>query len=230
MLRSVRGRARSAGAGKTRRKPKKKRELRIFFATDVHGSDVCFRKFLAAAKVYEADVLLLGGDFAGKGLVPVLRDGDELRTEIDGNQVSVPTGGWDQLTADINRRGFYAAQMEPEELAELQQDGAALDRKFRSEIAAQAQRWCKLAAERLDPAVRCIITPGNDDPVDADSVYAADERVEFPSGTVCDLGPVAMASLGVVPFPPWSTERECSEEDLAKLISELVDPLPEGRA
>lgn len=77
--------------------------------------------------------------------------------------------------------------------------------------------------------MRCIITPGNDDPVDADPVYAADERVEFPTGIVCDLGPVAMASLGVVPFTPWSTERECSEEDLAKLISELLDSVPDGK-
>jgi uncharacterized protein len=212
------------------RKPKKKPALRIFFATDLHGSDVCFRKFLAAAKVYEANVLLLGGDFAGKGLVPVLRDGGgSLRAEIDGNQLTVPAEGWDKLAADINRRGFYAAQLEPEELAELRADAAALDRLFRGEIAAQAARWCKLAADRLDPAVRCVITPGNDDPVDADPVYAADERVEFPSATVCDLGPVAMASLGVVPFTPWSTERECSEEDLAKLISELMDSLPAGR-
>src|SRR5579862_1495875 len=126
------------------RKPKKKRAMRIFFATDVHGSDVCFRKFLAAARVYEADVLLLGGDFAGKGLVPVLRDGDVLRTEIDDKQVSVAADGWDQLTADINRRGFYAAQLDTGELAELRQDPAALDRKFRSEIAAQAERWCRL--------------------------------------------------------------------------------------
>src|SRR5438105_12259195 len=124
MLRSARGRARSAGAGRTLRKPKKQsgggreargrgrqRALRIFFATDVHGSDICFRKFLAAAKVYEADVLLLGGDFAGKGLVPVLRDGGELRAELDGKEVNVPAGEWDQLTADINRRGFYAAQL-----------------------------------------------------------------------------------------------------------------------
>src|SRR5216683_6181679 len=95
---------------------RRKRALRIYFATDVHGSDACFRKFLAAAKVYEADVLLLGGDFAGKGLVPVLRDGDELRTEIDGKQVSVAAGEWDQLTADINRRGFYASQMDATEL------------------------------------------------------------------------------------------------------------------
>ena len=215
---------------KSLRKPKKQRALRIFFATDVHGSDVCFRKFLAAAKVYEADVLLLGGDFAGKGLVPVLRDGDgSLRAEIDGKEVSVPAGEGGRLAADINRKGFYSAEMEPEELGELRQDPIAVDRKFRSEIAAQAERWCRLAAERLDPAVRCIITPGNDDPVDADPVYAADKRVEFPSGIVCDLGPVDMASLGFVPFTPWSTERECSEEDLAKLISELVESLPESR-
>src|SRR5579859_8277416 len=131
MRKSARGWARSAGAGRTLRKPKKKRALRIFFATDVHGSDMCFRKFLAAAKVYEADVLLLGGDFAGKGLVPVLRTGDgTLRAELDGGEVSVAAGDWDKLAADINRRGFYAAQLEAAELAELRQDPAALDRKF----------------------------------------------------------------------------------------------------
>ena len=53
----------------------RKRELRIYFATDLHGSEVCFRKFLAAAKVYEADVIILGGDFAGKAIVPVLSRG-----------------------------------------------------------------------------------------------------------------------------------------------------------
>src|SRR5580700_3398327 len=116
---------------KTLRKPKKKRALRIFFATDVHGSDVCFRKFLAAAKVYEADVILLGGDFAGKGLVPVLREGGTLRTRIDGAEVTMPAEDWDRLAADINRRGFYAAQMDSAELTELNEDPAALDRKFR---------------------------------------------------------------------------------------------------
>ncbi|MGO9955201.1 MAG: metallophosphoesterase, partial [Solirubrobacteraceae bacterium] len=47
------------------------RAYRCFFATDLHGSDRCFRKFLAAASAYEADVLLLGGDVAGKAIVPV---------------------------------------------------------------------------------------------------------------------------------------------------------------
>src|SRR5579859_389038 len=134
----ARGRDRqSAGAGRTARKPKRTRALRIFFATDVHGSDMCFRKFLAAAKVYEADVLLLGGDFAGKGLVPVLRTADgTLRAELDGGEVSVAAGDWDKLAADINRRGFYAAQLEAGELAVLREDPAARDRLFRCEIAA----------------------------------------------------------------------------------------------
>jgi uncharacterized protein len=215
---------------KSLRKPKKQRALRIFFATDVHGSDVCFRKFLAAAKVYEPNVLLLGGDFAGKGLVPVLRDGDgSLRAELDGNEVTVPADGWAQLTADINRRGFYAAQLSADELAGLRADPDALDRLFRSEIAAQAERWCQLAKERLDPAVRCIITPGNDDPVAADAVLAAHPRVECPELELCDLGPVTMASLGVVPTTPWNTERETSEEDLGKQISAMLDQVPEGK-
>src|SRR5438876_880438 len=86
-----------------------------------------------------------------------------------------------------------------------------------------------LAAERLDPAVRCIITPGNDDPVDADAVLAAHGRVECPELELCDLGPVTMASLGVVPTTPWDTERECTEEELAKQIDEMLGRLPGGR-
>ena len=50
--------------------------MRIFFATDVHGSETCWRKFLNSRKHYKADVLILGGDMTGKALVPVIDDGD----------------------------------------------------------------------------------------------------------------------------------------------------------
>src|ERR1700747_3292270 len=119
--------------------------------------------------------------------------------------------------------------MDAAELDRLSGDKEALDRLFRGEIAAQLQRWCDLAAERLDPSVRCIITPGNDDPVDADAVLAAHDRVECPELELCDLGPVTMASLGVVPTTPWNTERECTEDELGKQISEMLDQVPEGR-
>src|ERR1700689_4081291 len=47
---------------------------RLFFATDLHASEACFRKFLAAARVYEVDLLVLGGDVMGKALVPLVED------------------------------------------------------------------------------------------------------------------------------------------------------------
>ncbi len=208
------------------RQAKKRRVLRLFFATDLHGSEVCFRKFLAAAKVYDVDVLLLGGDFAGKGLVPVLRHGDSWSARLDGKDLTVPLDGYDQLAGDIAKRGFYPVQMDSGELARISADPDALEELFKTEIRAQAKRWCDLAAERLDPRVRCIITPGNDDPVEADEVIAASGRVEFPSFSVCELGPFSMASFGMVPTTPWNTERECSEEEMARRIEEMLEPFP----
>jgi Icc-related predicted phosphoesterase len=209
-------------------KVKKRRALRLFFATDLHGSEVCFRKFLAAAKVYEPDVLILGGDFAGKGLVPVVRQGESWSAQVDGQPVTVPLADYDKVEADITRRGFYAAPLEASELARLSDDPALLEELFRTQIRAQVGRWCDLVSERLDPRIRCIITPGNDDPVEADEILAASDRVEFPSFRVCDLGPFQMASLGMVPHTPWNTERECSEEELTKRIDDMLEPLPAG--
>ncbi len=72
----------------------RQRELRIYFATDIHGSEVCFRKFLAAARVYEAEVIILGGDFAGKAIVPALTEGGLLRARVGGEDVTVPESEW----------------------------------------------------------------------------------------------------------------------------------------
>ncbi|HYY33858.1 MAG TPA: hypothetical protein VE693_09825, partial [Gaiellaceae bacterium] len=48
--------------------------MRLYFATDIHGSETCWRKFLNSGKHYGADVLILGGDMTGKALVPVVDD------------------------------------------------------------------------------------------------------------------------------------------------------------
>ncbi|HUC56110.1 MAG TPA: metallophosphoesterase [Streptosporangiaceae bacterium] len=206
-------------------KAKKRRVLRLFFVSDIHGSEVCFRKFLAAAKVYEPDVLLLGGDFAGKAIVPVLERGDELSTLFDGQESVIPAGQYDQLASDITKRGFYPVRMDDAEFRRLSADPEALEQLFRTEIAAQAARWCQLAADRLDQKIRIIITPGNDDPWEADSVFDSSDRIEFPSFKTCEVGPFTMASVGMVPTTPWNTERECSEEELGKRIDDLLEPL-----
>jgi len=175
-------------------KGSKKRELRIYFATDLHGSEVCFRKFLAAAKAYQADVIILGGDFAGKAIVPVLTENGVLRARVGGEDVTVPESEWGRLAGDIGRAGLYPVRMQADELDRLAGDEQALDRLFRSEIAAQ-----------MHP------------------------RVECPELELCDLGPVTMASLGVVPTTPWNTERECTEDELAKHIDAMLEQVPSGQ-
>src|SRR2546422_8824918 len=85
----------------------KKRALRIYFATDIHGSDRCFRKFLAAAESYEADALVLGGDIAGKGLVPIRSHNGSLSAKVRGEAVTVPRDEEARLRAGINPPGVY---------------------------------------------------------------------------------------------------------------------------
>ena len=36
------------------------KDTKIFFATDIHGSDVCLRKFLNAGKFYGVDAVVMG--------------------------------------------------------------------------------------------------------------------------------------------------------------------------
>ncbi len=211
------------------KKGKRTRALRIFFATDVHGSERCFRKFLAAAKVYEADALVLGGDVAGKGLVPVIAENGHLSAEVRGEIVTVAADASDRLDADINKMGFYPVRLARDDVALMEAEPARVDALFRREIVAQLQRWCDLAAERLDPAVRCIITPGNDDPYEIDAVLRAHPRIECPEAELCELGPVLMASLGDVTPTPWNTEREFSEDELGERIAAVMDQIPAGR-
>jgi uncharacterized protein len=208
---------------------KRKRALRIYFATDIHGSDRCFRKFLAAATTYEANVLIMGGDIAGKGLVPVRAHDGTLTAKVRGEAVSVPAAEEARLRAEINQLGFYTVVGDPAEMDRLEGDPKAVDRAFRREIVAQIQAWCRLAEERLAPDVRCLITPGNDDPLEIDPVLKAGPRIESPEGELYDLGPALLASCGDVTPTPWNTEREFSEEELGKRLAKMMDAVPKGR-
>jgi len=207
----------------------KKRALRIYFATDVHGSDRCFRKFLAAADSYDADVLVLGGDIAGKGLVPIRSHNGTLSAKVRGEPVTVPRAEEDRLRAEINRLGFYSIVAGDTDMERLEAEPAFLDAAFESAIVDQIHGWCRLAEDRLKARVRCIITPGNDDPRAIDAVLKSEPRIESPEGEICDLGPVMMASCGDVTPTPWNTEREYSEEQLGNRLEKILERAPAGR-
>lgn len=206
----------------------KKRGLRIYFATDIHGSDRCFRKFLAAAEVYDADALVLGGDIAGKGLVPIRSHNGTLSAKVRGEAVSVPPAEESRLRSEINMIGFYSAIASDEEIERMEGDPAYLNAAFTGAIVQQIEGWCALAEERLKPEVRCIITPGNDDPKAIDAVLKAAPRIDSPEGELFELGPILLASCGDVTPTPWNTEREYPEEELEQRLEAILDPAPPG--
>src|SRR3989454_3617221 len=105
----------------------KKRALRIYFATDIHGSDRCFRKFLAAAESYDADALILGGDIAGKGLVPIRAENGSLSARVRGEMVTVPREEEERLRAEINRLGFYSVIASGEDVERMEADPVLVD-------------------------------------------------------------------------------------------------------
>jgi Icc-related predicted phosphoesterase len=204
----------------------RKRALRIFFATDIHGSERCFRKFIAAANTYDADALVLGGDIAGKGLVPIRADNGTLTAQVRGETVTMPRDEEDRLRADINRLGFYSVITDDESIERMGSDSKYLDEAFRKAIVEQIEGWCRLADERLKPNVRILITPGNDDPLAIDPVLKSAPRIECPEGQLCAVGPVLIASCGDVTPTPWNTEREFSEEDLGQRLAKMMDAAP----
>jgi Icc-related predicted phosphoesterase len=209
-------------------KSRRRRTQRWFFATDVHGSDRCYRKFLAAARVYEADVLLLGGDVAGKGIVPIVRQDGLFTCTFQGDGVSLSEEALSELTDRIRFNGLYPYVCDEAEKEALH-DEAHRDAVFGDLIAEQLKEWVALTEGRLDEGVRCIITPGNDDPGVVDEVLMSAKRIECPERKVVEVGPAQLASLGNTNRTPWATDREYGEEELAAQIDAMLEGLEPTR-
>lgn len=203
--------------------------FRCFFATDVHGSERCFRKFLAAARVYEADALILGGDIAGKAIVPMRRlDDGRIAFAYDGESRVMTDAEAEPTIARIKDAGLYPRLCSDEEHERLGADEAYREALFDEIIAEQTRAWCELAAERLDDSVRLVITPGNDDPFVIDEVLGQADNVACPERALLELGPITLASLGNVNRTPWDTPREYDEEELTAQIDEMLAPAERG--
>jgi Icc-related predicted phosphoesterase len=199
---------------------------RVFFCTDLHGSEVCFRKFLHAGHVYEADVVIMGGDCTGKMVVPLVQNGNEFTCEWAGgvNKLRTPEDIAEQ-EKQITNNGLYPVRVTEDEMRTLESDPARVGELFREQMLARVAAWVALAEERLaDSGLEVIITPGNDDDFAVDEVLGQSDFIKTPEGTVTRIGGgrFEMLSLGWSNPTPWDTPRECSEEQLAERIRALA--------
>jgi hypothetical protein len=200
--------------------------MRLFFATDIHGSETCWRKFLNSGRHYEADVIVLGGDMTGKALVPVINDGDDRwhATLLENRKELV---GEDQVAAfeeAVIRRGYYPFRTTPQEVRELQENEARWHGLFEDEMLKTVERWMQVADERLaGSGIRCFVCPGNDDQLNVDDVIRGAKTVELAEGEVVEIDGYQMVSSGWANRTPWHTYREEDEEDLEIRIRKITD-------
>jgi uncharacterized protein len=204
--------------------------MKIFFATDIHGSEVCWRKFLNAAAFYKADLVVLGGDVTGKAMVPVVAHTGYWQVTVRGQTHRLETRQeLDQILTQIRNSGFYPAMVSPDELTHLSQEEGAVDRRFTTEMISSLDRWLDMADGKLRGGdIPCILNGGNDDIWEIDSVIESSPCVTFGEGKSVDLGGgFHMVSMGWTNPTPWDTFREAPEPDLATKIEEVVSQLPD---
>jgi len=207
------------------------KDSKIFFATDIHGSDRCLRKFLNAGKFYGVDAVVMGGDITGKMIVPVVEEpGGRYSAQLFGRKRVVDADGLAGLNKFIADAGFYPHPMTPEEIRVLRQDPAGVNDLFRKLISETMSRWIDLAEERLSgTGIQCIFAPGNDDPFFVDDLLSSSSSVTNPDKRLIELpGGFPMISVGYSNRTPWDSPRELDEKDLAAVIdgeaAKLADP------
>jgi uncharacterized protein len=163
-------------------------EVTIFFATDIHGSEVCFRKFVAAAAFYGADLLVLGGDLTGKLVVPLVEEPGGYVAELHGETTHVKEAEADAFERRIADEGLYPVRLTAQERKRFDEDPSAVDELFKTLMKRRLKEWIEYAKERLDGTrVKIITTPGNDDPPQLDEVIRehGEDRVLLMEGEVC---------------------------------------------
>jgi Icc-related predicted phosphoesterase len=207
--------------------------MKIFFATDIHGSETCWRKFLNAAAFYKADMVILGGDVTGKVMIPIVAHTGYWQVTVRGQTVRMETKEeLDAIQTQIRNRGSYPAIVTPDELQVLSETEGEVDRRFSVEMMHSLDRWLDMADGKLKGGqIGCILNGGNDDIFEIDQMIESSPCVTFGEGKVLDLDGFSMISMGWTNPTPWDTFREAPEDELAAKIEAIATQIPDmGRA
>jgi Icc-related predicted phosphoesterase len=206
----------------------KKTPSRLFFASDLHGSDLCFRKFIRAASFYGAQKAILGGDLSGKALVTIL-------SKRNGHYLALGPQGEVQLTTErevteyeelLAKLGLYSFRCEA-----VPEDRASRDNIFRQEIRGQLQRWVSLIdQEKKRSGTEFYWMPGNDDPPDIEDILEGSCSVENIDRKTFHLtDELSALGLGCSTPTPWHTPRELGEMEIADRLGTLAAKLQNTR-
>jgi len=207
----------------------KKKFYRIFYSTDVHASEVVFRKFLGTAKFYSVDALVMGGDITGKTVVPLVsKASGNYRFNFQGQQFNeIPPAELSEYEKRIMNAGLYPYRTSESEYDSLRSETGKVSALFDQLMIDRLNSWKELAETTLEPlGVKCYWTGGNDDKQEVLDAVASSEHFVNVDGKIIVLeSGHEMLSLGWSTPTPWKTPRECSDEEIASKLQPLVDNL-----
>jgi Icc-related predicted phosphoesterase len=198
--------------------------IKLFFVTDIHGSNVCYRKFLNALPIYEADIAVLLGDLTGKVLVPLVeRSASSWECTLMGQHVDIETGEQlGKIKKTIESAGYYWTHLTRDEFEATRSDPAKIDALFKRLVLERVQEWLDLADERLaGKPFQMFMSPGNDDWPVIDEMIDAAKLVHPCDGRNVDLDGHEMITCSWSNPTPWQTPRELPEEELEAKLEEL---------
>jgi uncharacterized protein len=212
--------------GKKKRSAPEDQTLSLYYASDVHGSDQCWRKFLGAGRFYGVDALIMGGDLTGKAIVPIERNGsDSFKATFLGE---VRSGNserqLDELVEAIRYNGMYPWMASAEEIAAAANDPDTQHELFDQVIVEELRRWIALADERMSQyGIGVYVMPGNDDPWSCDPVLEEAAHVVACDDRVVEVAGHEMISCAYANPTPWDSPREVDEDALYQRIKRLAD-------
>jgi Icc-related predicted phosphoesterase len=206
---------------------------RIFYACDIHGSEPTYRKFLNAAKFYEVDALVFGGDLMGKLLIPIVREADgTYRARLQGQNHHIRGDEeMERFKRTLQTLGFYWQEMDPDEYRTYEGQQDRIDTLFDVLAKERLADWVALAEERLEGSgVRAYLCGGNDD---TDEVLTAldeaprDRVVNAENRVVPIDDEHVLVTVGYSTPTPWQTPRERTEPEIAEVIEKVVAEVPD---
>jgi uncharacterized protein len=196
---------------------------RILFATDVHGSDPVFKKFIQGAKRYKADVLIIGGDITGKNVVAVT-DNSDGTFSADFQEQKRFFKNKEELKRfeDVLRtNGTYMYFGSKSELSELALDHYKSEKIFTELVLQRLREWVDWADR--NSTLPLYVNAGNDDEPGVDDVLKTSSKIIQPEDKVVKIDSGhEMISGGFANLTPWHCPRDLPEEEIARRIEKKV--------
>ena len=208
---------------------KNDKPTKIYFGTDIHGSEKCWKKLVNSGAFYEVEIMILGGDITGKGIQTLLEyKPGHWKTNFLGEEVEVETTEeLEKLESRTRSTGFYPYRIKPDEMEEFTVSEKLRDDIFKELMVETLNRWLQFAEDKLNGTGRkIIVTAGNDDPLFIDEMFRQSPVVLMAERQIVQIDDHhEMINEGYTNRTPWNTHRELDEDELFKVLEQQISKI-----